>query len=121
MFHFLHFHIFNFVHIQPHTPAHGHAGSPAQPTPLLRRSSAARCGSVEHRRAALGPFGCWLSCRIVFLRGSLFVCLFVCWGLFCVAMWEVCKEGDEQKERARTWVGAHRCAPGLGTEREYYR
>lgn len=36
----------------------------------------------------------------------MFVCLSVCWGLFCVVAWGVCKEGDEEKVRARTWVGA---------------
>lgn len=113
MFNFLHIHIFNFVHIKAHLPAQGPAGSPAHPTPPQcsgrgQPHAAARGNTHGLRLLALGA-----GFRAVYLRR---VGWFVCWRLFCAAIWEVCKEGDEEKVRARTWVGAHRCAPGSGTE-----
>lgn len=122
MFNYLHFHIFNFLHIQPHTPADGHAGSPAQPTPLPgggQPQAAARWNTEGPRLVGIG---CSFSCRIVFLRGGLLVCLVVCLlGVLLRSHLESCKEGDEEKVCARTWVGPHRCAPGLDTEGKYYR
>lgn len=84
-------------------PAHGHAGSSARPTPLSgggQPQAAARCNTDGFRLVVFGAVF-----RVVYLRG---VCLFVCWALFCAAIWEVCKERDEKKVRACTWVGAHR-------------